>query len=167
MVYRMFQKKVRQQWLDRFNELETHESGEAAAKAQSRKNGIRHSIALFKKLLFKMNEAGVDLLVSGSDGIYVIPGYSMLEEMKIFASADIPNYDILKAATTNAANWLDQDQQWGSIEVGKKADFIVLDKNPLEKITNLHTIEGVCANGLWMDKITISKRLEFIENANN
>jgi imidazolonepropionase-like amidohydrolase len=48
----------------------------------------------------------------------------------------------------------------GTIETGKEADMLLLDKNPLEDIRNTRTINGVFAGGNWYDKKAIDKMLE-------
>ena len=48
------------------------------------------------------------------------------------AELRIPTWEALKAVTINAAYHLNQEEQIGSIKVGKKADFVILDKDPLQ-----------------------------------
>jgi len=81
----------------------------------------------------------------------VIPGFSVHQEMQIFADAGIPNSDILKMATINAAKQLNISDQHGSIEQGKVANVIFLKSNPLENIANTKTITQVFLAGNLID----------------
>lgn len=78
---------------------------------------------------------------------WVIPGYSLHQEMQLFADAGIPNKDILKMATLTAAKQLGIDNQHGSIEAGKKANIVFLTANPLDDITNTQKISSVYVAG--------------------
>ncbi|MBP6456971.1 MAG: amidohydrolase family protein, partial [Chitinophagaceae bacterium] len=60
--------------------------------------------------------------------------------------------EALNSATLLSAQWLGIDKQIGSIETGKYADLILLDKNPITDIKNTRKIAGVFVNGNWIDK---------------
>jgi imidazolonepropionase-like amidohydrolase len=79
--------------------------------------------------------------------IGIIPGLSVHQEMQIFANAGISNKDILKMATINAAKELGISDKHGSIERGKMANLVFLNKNPLEDIANTKIISQVYLSG--------------------
>jgi adenine deaminase len=64
---------------------------------------------------------------------------------------------ILRAATINGANTLGIDKQVGSLEVGKLADIIVLDKNPLEDIHNTNSVRYTMVNGRLYDSLSMNE----------
>ena len=68
-------------------------------------------------------------------------------EMELLARLNIPNMDILKMATINSARCVDVEKDYGSIEVGKQADLVCLNENPLENISNVRKINRVIQSG--------------------
>jgi len=101
------------------------------------------------KLVKAFNNKGVEILL-GTDSPTIpglVPGYSLHQEMQILSNAGLSNYDILKSATLNAAQFLNISNDFGTIEVGKEASFILLSKNPLAAIENTLTINKVFIRG--------------------
>jgi len=71
-------------------------------------------------------------------------------------------YEALQLATVNAAeviNRMNRAGNFGTIEVGKKADLVLVDGNPLDDIHNTRKIQGVMASGRWFDKDALEKML--------
>ena len=68
-------------------------------------------------------------------------------EMELLARLNIPNMDILKMATINSARCVGVEKDYGSIEVGKQADLVCLNENPLENISNVRKINRVIQSG--------------------
>ena len=68
-------------------------------------------------------------------------------EMELLARLNIPNMDILKIATINSARCVGVEKDYGSIEVGKQADLVCLEENPLENISNVRKINRVIQSG--------------------
>lgn len=99
-------------------------------------------------LIKKYYDANVTMVI-GSDlpNPWVLPGVSLYQEMQFFSKAGIPNYDILKMCTANSSKVLKANARIGTIETGKLADIIILDKNPMTDITNVKTIEMVFKKG--------------------
>jgi imidazolonepropionase-like amidohydrolase len=81
---------------------------------------------------------------SGPNGRY--PGFNAHEEMQLEVLAGRSPMDAIKSATSDNARWLG-DKTIGSIENGKWADLLVLDKNPAEDIHNTETINSVYIAG--------------------
>ncbi len=95
-----------------------------------------------------LNENGVNMVLGTDTGNrFIFPGYSMHEEMQLMELGGIEPLDIIKMATHNAAKMLKVLDTHGTIEEGKFADMIMLDKNPLESIDNTLTINTVFKNG--------------------
>lgn len=125
----------------------------------------RENDGIAAKVLKSMQKAGVPLLVSPGDGPFIVPGFSMLEEMRIFRKAGLSNYEVLRAATSNAERFFGRKNQ-GSVAVGKKADLVLLAGNPLADIDNVGSVEGVALRGRWIPKREIDERLARIAAKN-
>lgn len=94
----------------------------------------------------KMATAGTDApTIPG-----LVPGRSLHQEMQLLCEAGLSNYEALKAATTNPAHFLKIHSDFGTIEVGKEASLLMLNKNPLENISNTLEIESVFVKGKQM-----------------
>lgn len=103
------------------------------------------------------------MLISHGDGNYCVPGFGMLEEMKLFAKAGYDNYRILESACKNGALFYNQLEEWGTVEIGKRADLVLLATNPLEDIENMSSIAGVMLKGEWLDKKRLEEELRKIK----
>jgi imidazolonepropionase-like amidohydrolase len=80
----------------------------------------------------------------------MVAGFGVLGEMQLLKNANLSNYEILKMATVNFSNFFKGN--YGTLEVGKDADFILLDTNPLEDLNTLKQIQGVYYNRHFLDK---------------
>jgi imidazolonepropionase-like amidohydrolase len=74
-------------------------------------------------------------------------GYFEHSELQLMVDAGLTPMQTLVAATGEAARCLQIDNEVGTLEAGKWADFVVLSKNPLENIINTRTIETVWISG--------------------
>ena len=81
----------------------------------------------------------------------VLAGYGNLRSLELLADAGIPALDVIKMATLNGAKVIGIEQDRGTIEVGKRADLIVIAGNPLENIADVHKIETVYKKGIGYD----------------
>jgi len=108
----------------------------------------------FHPVLRRMVKADVNVLLSPDNCLFNVPGYAMLEEMKLYTNAGISNYDILKISTLNAANFFNESKKWGTLENGKDATLILLEKNPLENIENISSVSTTIIKGklMWEKK---------------
>lgn len=94
------------------------------------------------------HERGV-LLTIGTDYLnpWMTPGVAFHRELEILVSAGIPALDVLQMATKNGAEALGILEETGTIEVGKRADLVVLTADPLAAIANTRKIERVFLRG--------------------
>lgn len=115
-----------------------------------------------QKLVFKKLYDNECLLLVGSDpsGLFQMSGFSMHDEMLFWSKLGIDNYTILKSATLIPAQFFDEQNKWGSVEVNKDADLIILSKNPLEDMRNLSTIETIIKQGSVYSQKELLKTLK-------
>ena len=75
----------------------------------------------------------------------------------MFQQGGMTPMEALRAATFNGAKYLGLDKEIGSLEQGKLADLIVLDRNPLDDIRNSDSVRMVMVNGRLYDAMTLSE----------
>lgn len=102
----------------------------------------------------ELHKSGINFVLGTDIGTFVLPGYSLHEEMELFQLGGMEPLTIIKMATMNAAVMMHEEESLGTIEVGKLADMILLDKNPLIDINNTRTINLVFKNGRIQQRIT-------------
>ena len=103
--------------------------------------------------LARLNSAGVKIAL-GTDGSAV---WSHHAEMADMVAAGMTPAQVIVAATRNAAELI-RLEDVGTLEAGKSADFVVLDANPLEDITNTRLIDAVYLRGDDVDRAALRSR---------
>jgi Tol biopolymer transport system component len=88
----------------------------------------------------------------GSEAPVVPYGVGVHLELAMLAAAGIPNDQVLRIATAESALALGLERQVGTLEEGKLADFVVVDGDPLTRLTDSAKIMGVAKNGLWLER---------------
>jgi Amidohydrolase family len=104
--------------------------------------------AELREVVRMMNRSGV-LLLAGSDTSTApaVPGFFLHEELVALVEAGVTPLQALQAATVNPARMLKREDDFGSIAMGKLADLVLLEANPLEDIRNTQRIAGVVIGG--------------------
>jgi imidazolonepropionase-like amidohydrolase len=119
------------------------------------------------RMVGALHHAGVPFL-AGTDaapGIYIIPGFSLHDELANFVEAGFTPMEALQTATSNPAKFLGMGNTLGSIEPGKIADLVLLSANPLEDIHNTRKISVVIANGRLFDRARLDHMLAQVETS--
>ncbi len=112
-----------------------------------------------KKLVQRAYQKGV-VILPGSDGGFplVVDGFAYIDELKNLKEIGMKDVEILQAATIRAAEFMRWQDRIGSIEVGKEADLLLLDKNPLQNIDHVKEITGLIVNGKWLTHAALIKQ---------
>jgi hypothetical protein len=85
---------------------------------------------------------GTDALISG-----MVAGFSLHDELEALVEAGIPDETVLLAATSGASGWLRTSSERGTVEVGKRAELLLLDADPVVSVANTRRIADVFTGG--------------------
>jgi hypothetical protein len=116
-------------------------------------------VALTKKL----HEGGVPLLVGTDMTVEGMVPAHIHRELELLVESGLTPFDALEAGTRNAGisvSRMGRDGKFGTVEVGQRADLILLGKNPLENISNTRQRVGVMARGKWFTQSELNKLVD-------
>lgn len=114
------------------------------------------------EILGKFYRAGVPI-VAGTDNI--VPVFGLYLEIETYHKlGGLTPLEAIKTATSIPAKAMGMDSETGTLEIGKEADIAILDKNPLEDITNLRTVSAVMTNGNYYESEPLWKAADFKPN---
>ena len=87
-------------------------------------------------------------VTAGSDSgfIFQLYGFAYIRELELLREAGFHPIEVIMAATLNGAEALGMDDQIGSIEIGKKADIVIVEENPLENLKVLYGTGAIKLN---------------------
>jgi imidazolonepropionase-like amidohydrolase len=107
----------------------------------------------------RLNEAGARIILGSDTGLPDhLFGYAEQRELELMASAGMTTMEVIVAATSRGAEYL-QLNDTGTLAPGKRADFLVLDANPLDDIRNTRRIARMFVNGAEIDRAALKSSL--------
>ena len=112
---------------------------------------------LAKTLLVELHRAGIPMVLgtdAGTGAMGIAPGLALHNELRILVENGFTPYEAIKTGTVNASNVAEAmtgRNDFGTIEVGKRADLILLNNNPLDDISHIKDNQGVMAGGRWYE----------------
>jgi imidazolonepropionase-like amidohydrolase len=127
----------------------------------------RQFVAKELEMTLAMHRAAVPLM-AGTDteaGVYVMPGFSLHQELELFVKAGLTPMEALQTATLNPAKFLGRTRDMGTVEKGKLADLVLLDANPLDNISNTQKISAVVLGGRYFSRADLDGILKEVEAA--
>ena len=117
-------------------------------------------------LLGELHRAGVTILL-GTDApqLFSVPGFSIRREIPKMAEAGMSNYDILRSGTALVGEYFADQDSFGQVKTGQRADLLLLESNPLENLSVLYQPAGVMVQGQWLSRSELDSKLADIARA--
>lgn len=151
-------------WPPRLREgyLRAHARYWAAANDSLKTPTRRAKYVAVRNRFVKAIQDSAGKLIAGSDTPewFHLYGSGLHRELGALVQAGLTPYEALVTATRNPADYLDASSQWGTLELGKRADFVLVGGNPLDDIKNTARIRGVAIGGRWLDRPALDEMIE-------
>jgi imidazolonepropionase-like amidohydrolase len=117
----------------------------------------QRAVSVKMHLVKALHDAGARLLV-GTDEM--VAGFSEHQELRNMVGAGLTPYEALRAATRDAAEFLGQVGEWGTVAVGRRGDLVLLDADPLADVANARRIVGIMVRGHWLSREALDRMLD-------
>jgi len=130
---------------------------------QDQRTAIRDGYLQFQRPLTRALSAAGARMMTGTDALIPsnVPGFSIHDdELAEFVDVGLSPFDALRSSTTEPFAFLGELDQAGTIEVGKRADLVLLRGNPLTDIAETRRISGVMLQSRWLGREEIEQGLE-------
>jgi imidazolonepropionase-like amidohydrolase len=129
-------------------------------------NVAAKAIQIRRMIIKALHDAGAGLLL-GSDApqVFNVPGFSIHHELRFLVESGLTPFEALATGTTAVAEFLGSNT--GTIEVGRDADLVLLDSNPLTDISSTRRVHGVMLMGRWYSSAELNERLDPYKSQNN
>jgi imidazolonepropionase-like amidohydrolase len=99
-----------------------------------------------------LHQAGVPIVAGTDEGV---PGFSVYREIELYVRAGFSPMDAIRSATAVSAAAMHLEKEVGTLELGKRADLLVLDANPLDDISNIRRVRSVMTSGVLFDSAAL------------
>lgn len=106
--------------------------------------------------------AGTD---AGGGFPFMVSGLALHEELRLLHQSGLSILETLRSATLYPARALRQEDEFGEVAVGRRADLLLLDDNPLLSLDALNQRAGVAVRGRWLDRAALEEQLNGIARA--
>jgi hypothetical protein len=122
---------------------------------------LRKRYEVEKRIIKILADEKVNIMAGTDfDSPYCFPGFSLHDEIALFVDFGMTPLDALRTATINPVTYLKMTDSLGTIEKGKRADFVLFNANPLKNITNTRNIFALMTNGKLYTSLELNKLKE-------
>lgn len=143
------------QW---FNTKTQLESSGVLAEAK-----VKPYLEFRQKLFLELHQAGVPMIMSSdSPQVFNVPGFSIHREIESMSNAGMSNYEILKTGSVNCAEYFEQGGEWGVLKPGAAAEFVMVQKNPLEDLTTMQKPQAIMIGGEFIQRDELQLQINLI-----
>jgi hypothetical protein len=139
---------------------DTRASWHRVAQAGGGPPGYRYT-AFMQKVAGTLHRAGVPLM-AGTDAMgvaLIAPGSSLHRELELLTESGLTPYEAIRTATVAPAAFLRKQREFGTVDVGKRADLLLIDGNPLQELGRLRQPLGVMVRGRWFTRERLDRML--------
>jgi imidazolonepropionase-like amidohydrolase len=120
----------------------------------------RRVVEIRNKFVRALRDAGARLLLaSDSPQMFNVPGFSLHRELAALTAAGLTPYQALESGTRNPAEFFGS-KEFGTVAVGKAADLLLLEANPLADVANVARRAGVMLRGRWLPEPELRRMLD-------
>ncbi|GAB5415260.1 MAG: amidohydrolase family protein [Congregibacter sp.] len=143
--------------------MQSMEGLDAIFPLESRE-ALRDAYPVMLDFIGELSDAGAGLMI-GTDSPVAgyVPGFTVIDEIQSFQEAGLTTFEALASATVYPARYLGIEADRGTVAIGKRADLVLLDKNPLEDLEALWAIHGVFLNGRWRSFSSLEAAIDALD----
>jgi imidazolonepropionase-like amidohydrolase len=123
-----------------------------------RSASMRYYMAIAKQAVKALQDEGIPIVAGTDQGL---PGFSVYRELELYVQAGLSPAQAIRTATIIPAQVMKIDDKYGSVDVGKKADLIIIDGDPLANISNLRKVSVVIKDGSIYDPVKLHQMVGF------
>jgi hypothetical protein len=127
----------------------------------------KRSYQLEVQLVQMMRRAGVRFMIGTDAETFYPAGFGLHTELGLFVSSGFSSLEALQAATLNPSAYFGRTADLGTVDVGKLADLVILEANPLDDIRNTERIAGVVTAGRYLDRQALDRLLSEAASLSN
>jgi imidazolonepropionase-like amidohydrolase len=116
---------------------------------------------IYTRMTKALHDAGAQVILGTDAGNpYVVPGFSLHDELGYLIQAGFTPYQAIETGTRNAAEVMSKLDEFGTVTVGKRADLILVEQNPLADVANAGERAGVMLRGTWLPEAQLQTMLD-------
>ena len=112
----------------------------------------QRGIPVQQRFVKALRDAGARLLL-GTD----LGAFAVTDELTLLTQSGLSPYEALRTGTRDAAEFLGQTEEWGTVTVGLRADLLLLDANPLADVANTKRRVGIMLRGRWLSNAEMAR----------